>query len=444
MKHAHPPRGCRPGRAGPIRLAAGPVSHRRFMRAVILAVPICAACAGFSSRRALAQNEWPQFRGPDGSGHALADPPLRWSETEGVVWKTPLPGLAWSSPVVWRGGIYLTTAVPEGEGHSLRLVRLDAATGRLDWNRELFRQDSTVRIHSKNSHASPTPVADGERLFVHYGPHGTACTTLAGEVEWRTVLAYEPTHGNGGSPALAGDVLVICCDGSDAQFVVGLDRATGAERWRTPRATKPAKGFSFSTPLVIEVEGRRQAICPGSDAVFAYDPQDGAEIWRVDYPGGYSVTPRPVYGAGLVFVSSCYDRPVLYCIDPRGSGNVTASHVRWKLERGAPHTPSVVVVGDEVYAVADKGVATCLDARTGAEHWVQRLGGNFSASPLHAAGRIYFQDEAGEATVVQAGRAFVELARNRLADGERTYASYALVGNDLLLRSESALYRIGR
>ncbi len=392
----------------------------------------------------LARGDWPQFRGPDGSGHAAADPPVRWSETEGVVWKTPLPGLAWSSPVVCRGGIYLTTAVPDDAGHSLRLLRLDATKGTVDWTRELFRQEGQVPIHKKNSHASPTPVVDGDHLIVHFGPHGTARTTLTGDVVWQRVLDYKPVHGNGGSPALAGDVVVICCDGGDTQFVVGLDRTTGEERWRTARDTSPAKGFSFSTPLVIDVDGRAQAVCPGSDAVFAYDPADGREIWRVNYPGGYSVTPRPVYGAGLVFVSSGYDRPVLYAIDPRGLGDVTATHVRWKLERGAPHTPSVLVVGDEFYCVADNGIATCLDARSGAEHWVQRLGGNYSASPLHAAGRVYFQEETGETIVVQAGRTFVELARNRVGDGERTYASHALDGDDLLLRSEAALYRIAR
>lgn len=388
--------------------------------------------------------DWPQFRGPDGVGHAAGDPPLRWSETEGVVWKTPVPGLAWSSPVISRGGIYVTTAVPDDGGHSLRFVRLDAVKGTVDWSKELFRQEGQVPIHKKNSHASPTPVVDGDHLIVHFGPHGTARTTLSGDVVWQRVLDYKPVHGNGGSPALAGDVVVICCDGGDAQFVVGLDRATGAERWRTPRATSPAKGFSFSTPLVIDVDGRVQAVCPGSDAVFAYDPADGSEIWRMNYPGGYSVTPRPVYGAGLVYVSSGYDRPVLYAIDPRGRGDVTETHVRWKLERGAPHTPSVLVVGDELYCVADNGIATCLDARTGTGHWVQRLGGTFSASPLHAAGRVYFQEETGETIIVQAGRAFVELARNRVGDGDRTYASHAIDGDDLLLRSEAAIYRIGR
>ena len=389
--------------------------------------------------------DWPEFRGPGGMGHAAATGlPVRWSETDNVAWKTPLPGLGWSSPVVHRGRVYVTTAVAvDGGGQSLRLVALDAVTGRLEWDRELFVQPGPVQIHAKNSHASPTPLIADERIVAHFGPHGTACTTLDGEVVWRQTLPYAPQHGNGGSPARAGDVLVICCDGNDARYVVGLELATGRIRWRTERATSPAKGFSFATPLVTTVAGRLQAICPGSDAVFAYDPADGREIWRVAYPGGYSVIPRPVHAAGLVFVVSGYDRAVLYAIDPTGAGDVTASHVRWTLDRGAPHTPSVLVVGEELYCVSDKGVATCLDARSGAERWVERLGGNFSASPLHADGIVYFQNEAGEAILVKAGPTFEELARNRLGDGERTFASFAVDGGALIIRTESSMYSIG-
>jgi outer membrane protein assembly factor BamB len=388
--------------------------------------------------------DWPQFRGPGGCGHAgVTGLPLRWSETENVAWKTPLEGLAWSSPIVVGEAVYLTTAVPEAADMSLRLVRLDARTGAVAWNKELFRQVGPAQMHKKNSHASPTPIAADGRIHVHFGPHGTACTTLDGETVWKTRLEYSPTHGNGGSPALAGDVLVICCDGSDRQFVVGLDRRTGAEAWRTARDTQPKKGFSFSTPLVIEVDGRPQAICPGSDAVFAYEPATGREIWRANYPDGYSVTPRPVFGAGLVFVSSGYDKPVLHAIDPTGQGDVTATHMKWRMDRGAPLTPSVVVVGDELYCVADNGIATCVDARTGREHWRERLGGNYSASPLHADGRIYFQDENGTAVVVKAGTTFEEIGRNRFADEGRTYASYAVADRSLLIRTEAAVYRIG-
>lgn len=387
--------------------------------------------------------DWPQFRGPAADGHAAVPLPRRWSDTQNVTWKTPLPGLGWSSPVVHRGRVYLTTATEtDGDGRSLRLVCLDAATGRPVWDHELFRQEGPVRIHPKNSHASPTPLVAGDRIVAHFGPHGTACVAPTGEVIWKQTLAYAPQHGNGGSPALAGDVLVICCDGSDEQYVVGLDLASGELRWRTDRDTDPVKGFSFATPLVTTVDGAAQAICPGSDAVFAYEPATGREIWRVDYPGGYSVIPRPVHAAGLVFVVSGYDKPVLYAIDPTGRGNVTATHVRWKLDRGAPHTPSVLVVGNELFCVSDNGVAACLDARTGTENWRERLGGNFSASPLHADGIVYFQNEAGESILVKAGVPFEEVGRNQLGGGERTFASYAVDGNALVVRTESAVYRI--
>lgn len=419
----------------------GPCGRRRPARsagrgwpAVIVALAALPAAA-----------DWPEFRGPDASGHAAVKGlPVRWSESDNIAWKTPLEGLAWSSPVVVQGRIYLTTAVEDGADHSLRLVCLDAASGKTAWDKELFRTSGPLRIHPKNSHASPTPLIRDGNIYVHFGPHGTACTTPAGEIVWQRKLEYAPQHGNGGSPALAGDVLVICCDGSDVQYVVGLDRKTGDIRWKQDRDTESKKGFSFSTPLVLSLEGRTQVICPGSDAVFAYDPATGAEIWRVDYPGGYSVIPRPVYGAGLVFLGSGYDRPVLYAIDPTGRGNVTETHVRWKLDRGAPHTPSAVVVGDEVYCVSDNGVAACLDARTGSEHWRERLGGNYSASPLVADGLIYFQNESGEAIVVKAGKTFEEVARNQIGDKDRTYASYAVDGRSFLIRSEKALYRVGR
>ncbi len=393
-----------------------------------------------------ARAEWPQFRGPDGGGHASATGlPTRWGETENVAWKTAVEGLGWSSPVVHDDRVYVTTATPMGaEEQSLCLVCLDARTGAERFRKELFRQSGAVPMHKKNSHASPTPVIDGSNVFVHFGPHGTACVTLDGDAVWKTTLDYQPVHGNGGSPALAGDVLVISCDGGDRQYVVGLDRKSGDIRWKTDRETKPKKGFSFATPLVLTASGIQQVVCPGSDAVFSYDPQTGQEIWRVDYPDGYSVTPRPVFGAGLVFVSSGYDKPVLYAIDPTGKGNVTATHVKWRMDRGAPLTPSVLVVGDELYCVADNGVACCVDARTGTERWRERLGGNFSASPLHAGGLVYFQNESGEAIVVKAGTTFEEVARNQLGSGERTFASYAVDGKSFLIRSETGVYRIGK
>lgn len=397
--------------------------------------------------------DWPEFRGPSHQGISAATGlPVNWSETSNVTWKTAIPGTAWSSPVAKGDRIYLTTAVPTGNGspapQSLRVLCLDANSGETIWNFEAFEQPGgeEIQIHQKNSHASPTPIVDGDLLYVHFGPHGTACLKLPdGDLVWRTrELLYRPTHGTGGSPALADDLLIICCDGQDEQFVVALDKYSGEIRWKTPRDTTPQKGFSFCTPTIIDAGGRSQAICPGSDAVFAYDPRTGKEIWRVRYGNGYSVVPRPVYGHGLLYICTGFGDERLLAIDPTGTGDITESHVKWTLERAVPKSPSVLLVGNELYFVDDRGIATCLDARTGKIHWQERLGGKFSASPLYADGRVYFQDESGTTIVIKASREFAEVARNELAGDERTFASFAVVDNALLLRSEGHLYRLDR
>jgi outer membrane protein assembly factor BamB len=392
--------------------------------------------------------DWPDFRGPTGQGLGQGGGyPIRWSQTENVLWKQAVPGKGWSSPVVCGGRVFLTTAVPvtgAGPGdQSLRAVGLDAATGKLLWEREVFRQDGKTapRIHGKNSHASPSPVTDGKRLYVHFGHQGTACLDTEGQIVWRnTDLRYQPVHGNGGSPILVGDALVFSVDGSDRQLVVALDCVAGRLRWRTDRKSDAFKKFSFGTPLVITVNGRQQVVSAGSGMVGAYDPATGAEIWRVRYDG-YSLVPRPVYGHGLVFLSSGYDSPRMLAVRPDGTGDVTATHVTWTERKGAPHNPSPLLVGDELYFVSDNGVATCLDAKSGQVHWRERLGGTYSASPVYASGRVYFQSEEGKGVVVEAGQRFVQVAVNEL--GERSLASYAAVDGTLFIRTEGHLYRIG-
>lgn len=407
--------------------------------------------------------DWPAFRGAASDGHAGVNGlPLTWSETENVTWKQVIPGLAWSSPVVVGDSIYLTNAVvvqPEATKPAagndeaqaeekmsgevvLRAMCLDAKTGQTKWDYELFRHPDTVEMHKKNSHASPTPIIENGFMYVHFGSNGTACLTLDGNVVWKNKLEYSPQHGTGGSPAIAGDVLVICCDGSDVQYVVGMDKATGEVKWKTDRETTPSKGFSFATPLVLTIGGQMQAICPGSDAVFAYDPANGKEIWRVNYPDGYSVTPCPVYGAGLVYVCTGFNKPKLLAIDPTGRGDVTETHLKWEFDKAVPHSPSVLYLDGHVYFVSDKGIASCVDARTGEQLWQERLGGNFSASPLYAEGHIYFQDENGKTTVVAAGPEFKVLGTSELNPDARTFASYAITDHAILLRSEQALYRI--
>jgi outer membrane protein assembly factor BamB len=249
-------------------------------------------------------------------------------------------------------------------------------------------------------------------------------------------------HGNGGSPALVGDALVINCDGENDPFVVALDAKTGAVRWKTPRNSTAARKFSFPMPLAIEVNGATQIISPASGFVAAYDPADGHEIWQARYPEGFSVIPRPVFAYGLLYLSSSFMRPVVYAIKPDGAqGDVTDSHIAWSYPKGAPNTPSPLVAGEELYFVSDGGIASCLDARTGEVRWNERLGGGCSASPVSADGRIYFQNEEGVGYVLKAGKSFDLLAKNDL--GERTLASPALTDNALFFRSKSHLGRIG-
>jgi outer membrane protein assembly factor BamB len=390
--------------------------------------------------------DWPRFRGPSGDGVSNAsNVPLHWSATDQVVWKQEIPGAGWSSPVFLQDNLYLTTAEEKAGSVSLRALCVNTSDGQVQWNVELFRPETSAAkaMHSKNSLASPTPIVHGDRLYVHFGHMGTAALDLQGNIVWtQTALKYQPRHGNGGSPVLVDDLLAFSCDSEQDPFLAALATSNGNIRWRTNRESSAIKKFSFSTPIVIEVDGATQIVSPGSGFVGAYDPKNGKEIWRVNYGEGYSVVPRPVFAHGLVFVASGFEKPILFAIDPRGArGDVTATHVKWQHEKGTPLTPSMLVVGDELYFVSDAGVASCLDARTGKVHWTKRLGGNFSASPVCADGRVYFQSEEGVTHVVDTNTEFNSLATNDIE--ERTLASPAVSDGTLFLRSESHLWRIG-
>jgi outer membrane protein assembly factor BamB len=385
--------------------------------------------------------DWPEFRGPTGQGHATDKGlPVEWSGTRNVTWKTPVAGNGWSSPVVTGGRVIVTSAVSEGEALSLRVGAYSVQTGKPVWEREVLRGTETKK-HKKNSDASPTPVVEEGRVYAHFGPNGTVCLDLDGKVIWKqTSLPYPPVHGNGGSPILVGDKLIFSCDGSEKPFVVALDKSSGRVVWKRDRKSGASRKFSFCTPLAIEVAGRTQVITPGSGVVYALDPADGAIIWECDYDQGYSVVPRPVFAHGLVYVGTGFNKARLLAIRPTGKGDVTQTHVAWEVNRGISKTPSFIVVGEEIYVIADNGVATCLDAKTGKEHWNERIGGNYSASPTHADGKIYFHSEEGKTVVLQPGKEFKVLAENEL--GERTFASLAVSDGALFLRSESNLYRL--
>jgi outer membrane protein assembly factor BamB len=406
---------------------------------IVVAVALC-------SVGVVRADDWPQFRGPTGQGHFNGALPTEWGPDKNIAWKQDIPGKGWSSPVICAGRVYLTSAVPAKDGAakdlSLRALCLDAKTGKVVWDVEAIRQPGAKvpAIQAKNSNASPTPVVDGKRLYVHFGHLGTACLDLDGNVVWRnTELRYNPVHGNGGSPILVDDLVVFNIDGFDKQRVVALEQATGNVKWQTDRKSKAFKKFSFCTPLLIEVNGQRQIVSPASDMVAGYDPKTGQEIWRVRYTG-YSVIPRPVYGHGLIFLSTSYDNPSFLAIKADGKGDVTNTHIAWKLKKGAPHAPSPLLDGDQLYLVSDYGIASCVDAKTGKVHWSERLGGDFSASPLLADGKVYFQSEDGTGFVVKAGTKYELLAKNEMK--EKTLASYAATDGAIFLRTAEHLYRI--
>lgn len=403
------------------------------MAVLMLAVSAVCARAG----------DWPQFRGPSGQGHSSdVGLPLEWSESRNIAWKAPV-GEGWSSPVVSGGRVWVTTVSESREGRrvvsSLRAVALDAATGREVVNVEVFRLENPGSINEKNSRASPTPIVDGDRVYVHFGADGTAAVSKDGKILWTVRLRYDSQHGNGGSPVLYQDLLIVNCDGwGEEAYVIALDTSTGKTRWKTSR--RRPWSHAYSTPLIIRAGDEDQLVSIGAYRTAAYEPLTGREIWRVNYDEGFSNVPRPVYGGGLVYIATGFQVPSLMAVRVDGRGDVTRTHVAWTLARGAPYTPSPLLVGDELYYLSDTGVLSCVDAKTGEMRYQQRLVGNFSASPVFVDGRIYVLSEEGVTTVLAPGKQFKALATNRL-DG-RTLASMAVADGSFFLRSDTHLYRI--
>jgi outer membrane protein assembly factor BamB len=326
------------------------------------------------------------------------------------------------------------------------VIAVDIATGRVAHEREVLRTSDPPHVNAKNSHASPTAVLDGDRVYVHFGSPGTAAlSTKDAHTIWsNTDLKLDHQEGPGSSPILWKNLLIVHCDGRDVQYIVALDKDTGQIVWKTQRtgemAAKSDMRKAFCTPLVIDVAGKPLLISPAAFRVFAYDPDTGREQWMVQYAPGFSNVPRPVYGHGLLFISTGYMKPQLWAIRPDGAGDVTETHVAWKMLKAAPANPSPVLVGDLLYVVSDAGIVTCLDARSGEQRWQKRIGDTHWASPLVVDGRIYFWSEGGETVVIAPGEQYDELARNRLDDG--FMATPAVVGSAFIARTRGHLYRI--
>jgi outer membrane protein assembly factor BamB len=427
------------------------------MRAFISPIPL-AVLLLFGP--ALARADWPEFRGPWGNGHAGppgdAKPlglPLSWSETENVRWKTPIPHRGWSTPVVLGGQVWLTTATTDG--HDFFAICVDAETGQIRFNEKVFHADNPEPLgNNVNCYASPSPAIEPGRVYVHFGSYGTACLGAStGKVLWeRRDLACRHFRGPGSSPILFEDLLVLSFDGVDVQYVVALDKKSGRTIWKTDRSTvwddldaqgRPTREGdfrkAFSTPLVIEVAGKPQMLSPASKAAFSYDPRTGRELWKVRHTAHTAVL-RPVFSHGLAVFCTGLGKPELWAVRVDGRGDVTGTHVAWKVVQDVPKTPSPVLVGDLLYMVSDEGVATCLEAATGKQVWRERIGGNHAASPIHADGRLYFLSQQGKTTVLKAGRTYEVLATNTLESG--FMASPAVSGKALFLRTKTHLYRI--
>jgi outer membrane protein assembly factor BamB len=412
--------------------------HQRFLGCLALGTLAGLFSAGLPAA------EWSQFRGPNGQGQsAQTGLPVKWNEETGVVWKVPIEGLGWSSPAIDGNRIWFTTATQNG--HSLRVVCARCDTGKIERDLEVFAPKNPVAVNAKNSYASPSPVVEAGRVYVHFGAMGTACLdTETGRILWRNEnLVVDHKEGPGSSPILFENLLIVNCDGQDRQFVAALDKRTGKPVWETKRSVpfnvRPDFRKAFSTPALIDVAGKTQLVSTGANQVNVFDPRTGRELWRMQY-SGFSNIPVPLVDRDRVYVATDFIRPQLWAIRTDGHGDVTATHVVWKLTRQVGSTPSPVLVKGRIYLVTDQGVATCVAAESGKIIWQRRLGGTFSASPVALGHYVYFSSEQGKVTVIRPADDCQIVAVNEL--NGRIFATPAVAGRALILRTDSHLYRI--
>lgn len=391
-----------------------------------------------------AGDRWPEFRGPHANGHTDATGlPTEFSETKNVRWKTAIHGRGHSSPVVWDDRIWLTTATEDGK--KLFALCVDLASGKILNDITVFKIAEPDYSHPYNSYASATPaIADG-KVFVHYGSAGTACIDSAtGDILWtRTDLECNHFRGHGSSPALYKNLVIIHFDGYDFQYVVALDQQTGETVWKKNRDIDYGTDNgdfkkSYGTPTLIEVDGRTQLISVATTAAIAYNPETGEELYRVKH-GGFNTAARPLFARGKVFINMEGGKRLL-AFTPGETGDVTATNVVWNYEKSTPTRPSQIVYGQWLFMVSDIGVATCLDIDTGEMLWTERLGGPHCASPIESEGRLFFFDENGGSTVIEAGPEFKVIAKNQLDDG--CFASPAVADGSHIVRTVTHLYRL--
>jgi outer membrane protein assembly factor BamB len=404
-----------------------------------------------------ARADWPQFRGPWNDGHASAPGdtkvigfPLHWSETENIKWKTEIPFRGWSTPVVMGGQVWVTTATEDG--HDFFAICVDAETGKIISNQKLFHADNPEPLgNNVNAYATPSPVIEPGRVYVHFGSYGTACLdTATQKVIWkREDIPCRHFRGPSSSPVIFENLLILTLDGIDLQYTIALDKQTGKTVWKTDRdadwndagqgAAPGDLRKSHATPIIATINGKPQLISPGAKAAYGYDPHTGREIWKVHHRD-YSTAPVPLFDAGLVYFVTGRNKTELWAVKPDGQGDVTDSNVAWKLTAHVGRSASPVLVDGLIYTVSDESFLSCVDEKTGEVVWTERMGGAYQASPIVADGRIYFFDQAGKSIVIKPGRTYEAVATNSLADG--FMSSPAASGRAFFLRTRTHLYRV--
>ncbi|MBA63784.1 MAG: quinonprotein alcohol dehydrogenase [Planctomycetaceae bacterium] len=395
-----------------------------------------------------AQNNWEQFRGPNGNGHIDApDLAERWSEGNNVVWKTSIHDRGWSSPVIWENQIWVTTATIDGS--KLFAVCLDKSSGKILHDKHIFDVENPQRIAADNSYATPTSVIDTAHVYVHYGTYGTACLNRkTAEVIWtRRDLNcdHEAGAGPASSPILFGDLFIVNVDGRDVQYVIALNKHTGKTEWRTDRSADFSeipvhKRKAYSMPSLIEHDGKLQLVSNGAQGCYAYHPKTGEELWKIRHHG-FSNAPRPIAGHGLLFTTVDRDNPQLWAIRLGGKGDITNSHIVWKETAAMPPRCSPLLVDELMYLINRLGIITCIHAKSGEPVWKSRLPGSYSASPIYANGRIYVFNENAVSFILEPGRALKIIHENKLAE-DILVATPAVSNKALFIRTEKHLYRI--
>ncbi|HIG29820.1 MAG TPA: hypothetical protein EYQ50_19280 [Verrucomicrobiales bacterium] len=413
-----------------------------------------------------AQKNWPQWRGPTWNGVAAqADPPVTWSETENLKWKTPLPGKGWATPIIWGDRIFVLIAIPQNKElpvpdvippgtprinphprvitswkpQEFGIVCVDRSTGRPLWRRIVHEAMPHQGHHRKGGYASASPVTDGRYLYSYFGSFGLYCHDFEGQLIWKkelAPLAIEDSLGEGSSPALSGNTLVIIVDHELQSYVVAIDKRTGEEIWKQNRD----ETSNWSTPRIFTHADRQQVVVNGK-TVRCYDLGSGELLWQCSGQSEGAI-PMPAVGHELVFATSGFRKDTLHAISLGHRGDLTdSSHVVWSLNRGTPYVPCPMLWGDEIYLLEDRSFFSCLRAVDGTPHYLKhRLPGtlNFSASPVGAAGRIYLLSENGKTVVLERGTNIKILAINEL--DETFYASPAIVGNAIYLRGDKHLF----